>query len=69
MLDAKAWAYMSAGGTDETTLRRNRSSWNDVLFRPRVLVDVDEVDTRTKMMGQETTLPVFISPAGMAKLA
>jgi L-lactate dehydrogenase (cytochrome) len=80
-LTPKAWAYMSAGGTDEyskwllrkptknpfvgqrlrvptTALGLNRSSFNQILFRPRILVDVDVVDTRTQMMGQETTLPV-----------
>lgn len=40
----------------------NRSSWNSVLFRPRSMVDVDVVDTRTKMMGYETSLPVRTRP-------
>lgn len=47
----------------------NRRAWNWVLFRPRILVDVGEVDTSTSMMGQNTSLPVFICPTGMSKLA
>jgi hypothetical protein len=72
-LTSKAWAYMSSGATDQyctstaplgliplnsVALDINRRSWNRVLFRPRILIDVDEVDTSTKMLGQKTDLPV-----------
>ena len=33
------------------------------------MVDVENCNTSCKMMGEETSLPVFISPAGMAGLA
>lgn len=33
------------------------------------MVDVAEVDTNTTMMGQKTSLPIFICPTGMSKLA
>ena len=36
----------------------NRTSFNQILFRPRILVDVEEVDTRTEFLGHETSLPV-----------
>ncbi|RSH94257.1 hypothetical protein EHS25_004060 [Saitozyma podzolica] len=68
-LTGKAWAYMSSGATDQCSLDLNRHSWNSVLFRPRILIDVDVVDTSTKMLGHSTELPFFISPAGMAGLA
>ncbi|ORX36225.1 FMN-dependent dehydrogenase-domain-containing protein [Kockovaella imperatae] len=68
-LSAKAWAYMSAGATDMYTLDLNRSSFNKILFRPRVLVDVDKVDSSTVMLGQPTSMPIFLSPTGMAGLA
>lgn len=34
-----------------------------------MLVDVDLVDTRTEFLGHKTSLPIFIAPAGMAKLS
>ncbi|ORY27625.1 FMN-dependent dehydrogenase-domain-containing protein [Naematelia encephala] len=68
-LTGKAWAYMSSGATDQYSLDLNRRSFNEILFRPRILIDVDLADTRCKMMGQDTSLPVFIAPAGMAGLA
>lgn len=33
------------------------------------MIDVEECDTACKMLGEDTTLPIFISPAGMAGLA
>ncbi|WRT65320.1 uncharacterized protein IL334_002263 [Kwoniella shivajii] len=68
-LTGKAWAYMSSGATDQFTLDLNRKAFNSILFRPRIMIDVDVADTRTTMLGQKTSLPIFISPAGMAKLA
>ncbi|ODN87112.1 L-lactate dehydrogenase (cytochrome) [Cryptococcus wingfieldii CBS 7118] len=68
-LTSKAWAYMSSGATDQYTLDLNRKAFNSILFRPRIMIDVEYADTRTEMLGQETSLPIFISPAGMAKLA
>lgn len=47
----------------------NRSAWNEILFRPRVLVDVETVDMSTSMMGHSTAVPFFICPTGMSKLA
>jgi L-lactate dehydrogenase (cytochrome) len=73
ILTGKAWAYMSAGATDMyselevisfqevadlVALDLNRKAFNWILFRPRVMVDVDVVDTSTHMLGQKTSLPV-----------
>ncbi|KAJ9100871.1 hypothetical protein QFC20_005360 [Naganishia adeliensis] len=69
ILTNKAWSYYSAGATDELTLALNKSAYNAILFRPRVMIDVDEVDTRTQFLGHAVDLPVFIAPAGMAKLS
>ncbi|BEJ12905.1 hypothetical protein CspHIS471_0300790 [Cutaneotrichosporon sp. HIS471] len=68
-MSSKAWSYISSGATDEHSLDLNRRMWNWILFRPRVLVDVGQVDTRTSIMGCETSLPIFIAPTGMSKLA
>lgn len=50
-------------------LSLNRNSYNSILFRPRTLIDVEECNTSCEMMGESTSLPIFISPAGMAGLA
>src|SRR6201999_3608309 len=38
-------------------------------LRARVLRDVGSVDTRTTMLGQSTTMPVYVSPSGLGKYA
>lgn len=39
------------------------------MFRPRVLRPVQDVDTRTSILGIPTSLPLFVAPAAMARLA
>ncbi|KAL1411242.1 hypothetical protein Q8F55_002193 [Vanrija albida] len=68
-MSAKAWAFISAGATDMHSVALNRAAFNDILFRPRYLVDVADVDASTEMMGVKTSLPVFIAPTGMSGLA
>ena len=45
----------------------NRKSFNYILFRPRVMVDVDVVDTSTEMMGYKTSLPVRAFPSNPSR--
>jgi L-lactate dehydrogenase (cytochrome) len=40
-----------------------------VYLRPRILRNVEQIDTRASILGFPCTLPVFVSPAAMAKLA
>jgi L-lactate dehydrogenase (cytochrome) len=37
-------------------------------LRPRILVDVKDVDTSTAMLGQKMSVPIFCAPAAMAKM-
>ena len=69
LLPAKAFAYYSAGATSMHTLGLNSSAWDEVLFRPRILVDVANVDTSTEFLGHKTSLPLFVAPAGMASFS
>lgn len=67
-LTKKTWAFYSAGATDCRTRDANRSTFDRIWFRPRVLVDVSRADTRTRMLGQDVELPLFVSPAALAKM-
>jgi isopentenyl diphosphate isomerase/L-lactate dehydrogenase-like FMN-dependent dehydrogenase len=40
-----------------------------IWFRPRLLRNIRHIDTSTKILGHDVTLPFFVSPAAMAKLA
>ena len=52
-----------------SALALNRTSWNSILFVPRVMVDVKSVDMSTTMAGESVSVPFFISATGMSKLA
>lgn len=58
------WDHSSAGVETETTLRRNRSAFEHIAFRPRVLRGVSHNDTSTAFLGHRLTLPVMLAPVG-----
>jgi glycolate oxidase len=59
-----AWDYLVGGSESETTLRRNRLAFDRIAFRPRILVDVTEVDTSTELLGQKLRIPAILAPIG-----
>ena len=67
-LSPNVWDYLSGGSDSETTLRRNRQSLDSLAFRPRVLVNVDNIDLGTNLLGQKLALPVFTAPIGSLAL-
>ncbi|KAI8805119.1 FMN-dependent dehydrogenase-domain-containing protein [Cladochytrium replicatum] len=67
-LHAESWAYVSTGSSDEITLRENRSAFYRIWLKPRVLINVALVDTRTNILGFPSSLPIYISGAAMGKL-
>ena len=52
----------------EITAEGNMDAFRRYQFRPRILRSVVTGSTETEFMGVKSTLPVFISPAAMAKL-
>ncbi|KAI5291391.1 hypothetical protein KEM52_000186 [Ascosphaera acerosa] len=68
VLSTKAYAFYSSAATDLITRDANRSFYNRVWLRPRVLRDVRRVSTRSHMLGEEVAMPLFVSPASMGRL-
>ncbi|KAJ3040435.1 hypothetical protein HDV00_010871 [Rhizophlyctis rosea] len=68
LLSAEAWAYYSSGADDELTLQENHMALHRVWLRPRVLVNVRDVDTSTVLLGSPSTLPIYISATALGKL-
>lgn len=62
-------AYYRSAADDERTFDWNRESFSHVRLRPRVLRDVTSADLSTTLLGCKTSMPVFISPAAMGRLA
>ncbi|KAJ7188747.1 glyoxylate dehydrogenase [Mycena filopes] len=67
-LPDKAWAYYSSASDDEIAIRENRAAYQRVWFLPRILRDVTSVDWSTTILGQRSSLPVYISATALGKL-
>ncbi|GAB1215342.1 hypothetical protein ATERTT37_004528 [Aspergillus terreus] len=68
-LSSNAWAYYSSGADDEISKRQNAKAFKKVALRPRILRKIPAVDTSTTILGKCVSLPVYMSPTGIAKLA
>ncbi|ABF46351.1 (S)-2-hydroxy-acid oxidase [Deinococcus geothermalis DSM 11300] len=68
-LDRNALEYYASGAGDEVTLRANREGFCRLRLRPRVLVDVSNVDPRTEVLGLPLSFPVGIAPSAFHGLA
>lgn len=69
ILSPTALAYYRGGANDEVTLRANRDSYALLRLRPRMLVDVSQIDTSTTVLGLPLTFPVGIAPCALHGLA
>ncbi|KAF2231266.1 hypothetical protein EV356DRAFT_452428 [Viridothelium virens] len=68
-LTPKTWAFYSSAATDCHTRSLNNSLFHRLLFRPRLLRNVQRVSTHTTILGHHVSLPFFVSPAAMARMA
>ena len=63
------FGYYAGGAADEITLRENRSVFDRLKLRPRVLTDVSHRTLETTILGHSTAMPMIIAPMAMAQLA
>jgi 4-hydroxymandelate oxidase len=63
-----AWQYINGAAADELTLRWNREAYQRLRIKPRVLVDVSQLDTRITLFGQEHAFPILLAPTSYHKL-
>lgn len=68
-MNPTAWNYYSSGADDEITMRENHAAFQRIWFRPRVLVNVKEIDLRTTIMGYPSALPIYITSCALGRLA
>ena len=60
----ETWDYIIGAADTETTFKKNRYALDTYAFRPRILNDVEHVDTSVKIFGYNFSLPVFYAPIG-----
>lgn len=58
------WDYLVGGSESETTLRRNRLAFDRIAFRPRILVDVSQIDPSVTFLGHKLRIPAILAPIG-----
>ncbi|OHE93328.1 FMN-dependent dehydrogenase [Colletotrichum orchidophilum] len=68
-LSPKAISYYASGTDDEVTKIANGTIFRSILLRPRVFVDCTRCSLSTSLLGNPVGMPIYVSPAAMAKLA
>jgi len=63
------WGYVVGGAGGEVTLRDNVEAFGRIVLRPRMLVDVGDVSTRTSVLGKEISMPLMVAPTSLQRVA
>ena len=69
MLPQGAFDYYAGGSGREWTLSENERAFLRWVFRRRVLVDVDDIDTSVTVLGRRHQLPVLLAPVALQRMA
>jgi L-lactate dehydrogenase (cytochrome) len=68
-LSKKGWAYYYSAADDLMSKSYNNTVYQQILLRPRVFVDCSRCDTSTTFLNHRIEVPIYVSPAAMARLA
>ncbi len=60
--------YIDGAADDEVTYRRNNAAFDEVDLVPNVLAGVEDIDLSTTVMGQNLSMPLFLSPTALQRL-
>jgi isopentenyl diphosphate isomerase/L-lactate dehydrogenase-like FMN-dependent dehydrogenase len=60
--------YIDGGAEGEWTLRENRRAFDAVTFRPRQAVRIQSCDLRTRVLGEELSMPLLLAPVGYLRV-
>jgi L-lactate dehydrogenase (cytochrome) len=67
-LPAPMFHYIDGAAGDEWTLGHNTDAFDQYELHPSCLVDVEELDTTTTVLGRPIEWPVICAPTGMSRL-
>jgi glycolate oxidase len=63
-LSRRTWDYLMGGAETETTFIRNRIALDSLALRPRVLRNVEAIDTGVSLFKHRCDLPIILAPIG-----
>ncbi|HND00351.1 MAG TPA: alpha-hydroxy acid oxidase, partial [Myxococcota bacterium] len=61
-------ALINGGAADELTVAWNRSAFDRIRLRPRVLVDVSRLDCQISLLGLTLPHPILLAPAAYHRM-
>lgn len=68
-IDWSVYQWVKIVADEHPRLRENETAYDRYKIRPRILVNVDQVDTSTEILGTKVAFPLGFSPAASQKLA
>src|SRR2546428_1382018 len=68
-VESAAWDFYQGGSDDEVTLRANRSVFERIRLRPRMLVDVSNLEISTTVLGTPVSMPILVAPTAYQCMA
>ena len=68
-ISRKAWAYYWSAGDDLISKKLNTTVYRQILLRPRIFIDCTRCDASTSFLGHRVKVPIYVSPAALARLA
>ncbi len=60
--------YMDGGAGSEAGIRRNEDAFDELLLRPRMLINVEKRDLSTTLFGKKWALPFGTAPIGLGNI-
>ncbi|GLJ10529.1 hypothetical protein SUGI_0129830 [Cryptomeria japonica] len=69
VLPKKIYEFFAGGADDEWTLKQNIDAFHRIRLRPRVLIDVSNVDMSTSILGFKISSPIMLAPSSYHGLA
>ncbi|KAJ5197269.1 Aldolase-type TIM barrel [Penicillium cf. viridicatum] len=68
IVNKKAWAYYYSASDDKISKHKNTEAFRSIQLRPKVFVDCKECDLNTELLDNHVSIPIYVSPAAMARL-
>lgn len=60
--------YTDGSAEDESSLGRSRDLWRNVELQGSVLRDISEVDLKTEILGETSSMPLAFAPTGFTRM-
>jgi L-lactate dehydrogenase (cytochrome) len=67
-LPSPLYNYIEGGSDDESNIYGNTQAFDKTKLVPEYLIDVSEIDLKTRVLGREISMPLFLAPTGMTGL-